>query len=124
MEKSFERQLYDELCELEKLNKKVKEFLDNNEKSKEMENINLKDENQSTIDTNKSYSVIGKWTELDGTENWDVIHDGPLTYEDALKISIDAGITWNKSVTGENKKIPHHESVITYDKLPPSDDDV
>ena len=32
-------------------------------------------------DVSDSYSVIGRWTEPDGTEEWDVIHNGPLTYD-------------------------------------------
>lgn len=57
----------------------------------------------------KNYSVIGKWKELDGSEEWDVIHKGPLSYEEALKIASDASESWSKNVYREYKNVWHQE---------------
>lgn len=54
---------------------------------KTRQQFNEASENLNISDVSDSYSVIGKWTEPDGTEEWDVIHNGPLTYDEALKIT-------------------------------------
>ncbi len=63
------------------------------------------------------YAVIGRWTELDGREEWDIIHNGPLTYDESLKIAVEAGKTWEKNACDEYKKISHREIPIRYEKL-------
>jgi len=68
-------------------------------------------------DVGDSYSVIGKWTKLDGTEEWDVIHNGPLTYDDALKISVKAGRIWDENVPDDRKNLSHREIPIRFEKL-------
>jgi hypothetical protein len=66
---------------------------------------------------NESYAVIGEWTESDGTEKWDVIHSGPISYEEALKIAHLATKTWNEHVSHDRKHLPHSESPIKYELL-------
>jgi hypothetical protein len=63
------------------------------------------------------YSVIGRWTESDGTEEWDVIHNGPLTYEEALEIATKASRTWDENVPSDRKNLPHKEIPIKYETL-------
>lgn len=63
------------------------------------------------------YSVIGKWTENDGVEKWDIINVGPLTYDDALKIATNAGKTWDDNVLNDNKNVQHKEIVMKYESL-------
>ena len=63
------------------------------------------------------YSVIGRWTEPDGTEEWDIIHNGPLTYDEALKIAVKAGRTWDENVPSDRKNLPHREIPIKFEKL-------
>jgi len=65
----------------------------------------------------QKYAVIGKWTELDGTQEWDVIHNGPLSYDEALIIAKQAGQDWNKNVPKDRQSIPHQEIPITFEKL-------
>jgi hypothetical protein len=66
---------------------------------------------------NDYYSVIGRWTESDGTKEWDVIHNGPLTYEEALEIDAKAGRTWDENVPSDRKNLPHKEIPIKYETL-------
>ena len=68
-------------------------------------------------DVSDSYSVIGRWTEPDGTEEWDVIHNGPLTYDEALKVAVAAGRTWDENVPSDRKNLPHREIPIKFEKL-------
>ena len=63
------------------------------------------------------YSVIGMWTELNGTEEWDVINMGPLTYEEALKVATQAGKIWDENVPSDGKNLPHKEIPIKYETL-------
>lgn len=69
------------------------------------------------MNTQDNYSVIGRWTEPDGKQDWDIIHPGPLPYDEALKISREANITWTKNATAEYKNLPHTEMVIKYETL-------
>jgi len=68
-------------------------------------------------DVNDNYSVIGRWTEPDGTEEWDIIHNGPITYDEALKIAVAAGRTWDENVPSDMKNLPHREIPIRFEKL-------
>jgi hypothetical protein len=61
------------------------------------------------------YAVIGRWEEVDGTEEWDVLHEGPLTYEEALKIAELASKAWDEREEG--KGILHREVIISCEKL-------
>jgi hypothetical protein len=79
--------------------------------------LNDTDKKLHISDVGDSYSVIGKWTELDGTEEWDVIHNGPLTYDDALKISVKAGRIWDENVPDDRKNLSHREIPIRFEKL-------
>jgi hypothetical protein len=79
--------------------------------------LNEASENLNISDVSDSYSVIGRWTEPDGTEEWDVIHDGPLTYDEALKIAAKAGRTWDETVPSDRKNLPHREMPIRFEKL-------
>ncbi len=82
------------------------------------ENLNSElSKNTSLSIPDDSYSVIGRWTELDGREEWDVIHNGPLTYDEALEIAAKAGRTWDDNVTSNSKNIPHREIPIRFEKL-------
>ena len=74
-------------------------------------------ENLNISDVSDSYSVIGRWTEPDGTEEWDVIHNGPLTYDDALEVAMSAGRTWNENVPSDRRNLPHREIPIKFEKL-------
>jgi hypothetical protein len=70
------------------------------------------------MNNNKNnFSVIGKWTESDGTEDWDVIHNGPITYNESLKIAELANISWNKNVPIDRKNLQHSEIPIRFEKL-------
>ena len=77
---------------------------------------NLNSETSSSTSDDR-YSVIGRWTEPDGTEEWDVIHNGPLTYDEALKVAVDAGRAWDKNIPSDRKNIPHREIPIRFEKL-------
>jgi len=61
------------------------------------------------------YSVISKWVEPDGTEQWDVVHNGHVSYDEALEISKLASKTWDRSEKGRG--IPHREIPIKFEKL-------
>lgn len=63
-----------------------------------------------------SYGVIGKWEE-DGREEWDVLHHGPITYEEALEVAKRAGHTWDNDSNQKFKHIPHQEIVISFPAL-------
>ena len=68
----------------------------------------------------KNYAVIVKWTEPNGTEEWDIIHDGPLTYDEASEIASKARNSWTTNalnVSTNLKDIAHSELVITCEKL-------
>ena len=82
-----------------------------------LKEFNDTDENLNISDVSDSYSVIGIWTEPDGTEEWDVIHTGPLTYDEALKIAVAAGRTWDENVPSDMKNLPHREIPIRFEKL-------
>jgi len=84
---------------------------------KTRQQFNEASENLNISDVSDSYSVIGRWTEPDGTEEWDVIHNGPLTYDEALKIAVAAGRTWDKNVPSDMKNLPHREIPIRFEKL-------
>ena len=84
---------------------------------KTRQQFNEASENLNISDVSDSYSVIGKWTEPDGTEEWDVIHNGPLTYDEALKIAVAAGRTWDENVPSDMKNLPHREIPIRFEKL-------
>ena len=84
---------------------------------KTRQQLNEASENLNISDVSDSYSVIGRWTEPDGTEEWDVIHNGPLTYDEALKIAVAAGRTWDKNVPSDMKNLPHREIPIRFEKL-------
>ena len=84
---------------------------------KTRQQLNEASENFNISDVSDSYSVIGRWTEPDGTEEWDVIHNGPLTYDEALKIAVAAGRTWDKNVPSDMKNLPHREIPIRFEKL-------
>ena len=86
-------------------------------KFKYMKTFEEKTSELNISDVSDSYSVIGRWTEPDGTEEWDVIHKGPLTYDEALKISVDAGRTWVENVPSDRKNLPHREIPIRFEKL-------
>jgi hypothetical protein len=85
--------------------------------NKHIQSLNEHQENLNISDVSDSYSVIGRWTEPDGTEEWDVIHNGPLTYDEALKIAAKAGRTWDESVPSDRKNLPHREIPIRFEKL-------
>ena len=82
-----------------------------------LKRFNESDENLNISDVSNSYSVIGIWTEPDGTEEWDVIHNGPLTYDEALKVAVAAGRTWDENVPSDRKNLPHREIPIRFEKL-------
>ena len=63
------------------------------------------------------YSVIGKWTEIDGNEEWEVLHNGPITHEEAVEIAAKAFIFWETNVTPERKHLPHTEIILPYKAL-------
>ena len=86
-------------------------------KIQNLPSFNEHQENLNISDVSDSYSVIGRWTEPDGTEEWDVIHNGPLTYDEALKIAAKAGRTWDESVPSDRKNLPHREIPIRFEKL-------
>jgi len=52
---------------------------------------------QCSSDISSDWAVIGKWVELNVEHEWDIIHRGPLTYEEALEIKINACNKWNKN---------------------------
>jgi len=79
--------------------------------------LNAEDGKLNIPDVSDSYSVIGRWTEPDGIEEWDVIHNGPLTYDEALKIAVTAGRTWDENVPSNMKNLPHREIPIRFEKL-------
>ena len=64
-----------------------------------------------------NYAVICRWIEPDGTKEWDVIHNGPLSYTEALDIAAKARITWDKTVPIERKDLFHTEIPIKFDLL-------
>ena len=64
-----------------------------------------------------SYSVIGRWTEPDGKEDWDVIHKGPISYDEAVQIARDTGKRWRENASPEYKNLPHSEIPIKYEAL-------
>lgn len=74
-------------------------------------------EDNTCEERNESYAVIGEWTKSDGTEKWDVIHSGPISYEEALEIAHLATQTWNEHVSHDRKHLPHSESPIKYELL-------
>ena len=80
-----------------------------------MENKRIKI--QCSNDTNSNWAVIGKWIEPNDGPEWDIIHSGPLTYEKALEIKINASNDWNKNASEEYKNITHEEVIISYDLL-------
>jgi len=53
----------------------------------------------------------------DGSEEWGVIHNSPLSYTEALDIAIKARIKWNKNVPIERKDLFHTEIPIKFDLL-------
>ena len=63
------------------------------------------------------YSVIGKWVEPDGSEQWDVLSNEPLLYEDALKISTNAGKSWENNCSEEYKNLQHEEIIVSFEEL-------
>lgn len=65
----------------------------------------------------ESYAVIGEWTEPDGTEKWDVIHSGPISYEEALEMADYASKIWSENVSYNQKHLPHSEIPIRYELL-------
>ena len=85
--------------------------------SNNVKSFNEFNENLNISDVSDSYSVIGRWTETDGTEEWDVIHKGPLTYDEALKVAVAAGRTWDENVPSDRKNLPHREIPIRFEKL-------
>ena len=82
-----------------------------------IQSFNEHQENLNISGVSDSYSVIGRWTEPDGTEYWDVIHNGPLTYDEALKVAVAAGRTWDENVPSDRKNLPHSEIPIRFEKL-------
>lgn len=66
---------------------------------------------------NSQYSVIGEWTERDGTTDWEVIYEGPVSYEKGLEIAEKASETWNELSPASSIGLPHKESVIPYGEL-------
>jgi len=69
----------------------------------------------------KEWSVICKWVENKKDEwdinEWDIIANGPLTYDEATEIAKNAGYTWDKNAPKNEPKITHTEVIIKYDKL-------
>ena len=66
---------------------------------------------------NNDYSVIGIWEESGGTEEWDIIYNGQLSYDDALCIAAKAGKAWDENVPSDRKNTPHREIPIKFEKL-------
>lgn len=66
---------------------------------------------------NTEYAVIGVWIETDGSKEWDIIHIGPLSYEEALKIATNANKTWKENVSSEYISLPHSEIPVKYTTL-------
>ena len=85
--------------------------------NKHIQNFNEHQENLNTSDIVDSYSVIGRWTEPNGNEEWDVIHQGPISYDEALKIAQQAGRTWDENVPSDRKNLSHREIPIKYNNL-------
>ncbi|HPC09572.1 MAG TPA: hypothetical protein PLN85_00660 [archaeon] len=85
--------------------------------SNNVKSFNEFNESLNISDVSDSYSVIGRWTEPDGTEEWDVIHKGPLTYDEALKVAVADGRTWDENVPSDRKNLPHREIPIRFEKL-------
>lgn len=64
------------------------------------------------------WAVIGEWTQSDGTEDWDVLHKGPLTMDEAKNIAKEAGNMWRESTKGTpNENMTHTERIITKSEL-------
>ena len=74
-------------------------------------------EDNTCEERNESYAVIGEWTESDGTEKWDVLHSGQISYEEALEIAHLATKTWNENVSHAQKYLLHSAIPIKYELL-------
>ena len=65
----------------------------------------------------KKYTLIGKWTEKDGKEEWDVLLPKPVTREEAEQWKIKMSAEWNKNETElpEDRRLPHREIIMLWD---------